>query len=83
MSYTFDRLTIKGNAIPFYVINFNLDTVFPTFAITSPANNSYVSGTITINAEVKDENDITKLLMNVGGKSLSWTPASNGTDYSK
>lgn len=62
---------------------FVIDNTDPTFAITSPANNSYVSGTITINAEVKDANDITKLLMNVGGQSLSWTNSSNGVKITR
>lgn len=55
------------------------DTVDPTFAITSPANGSYVKGIQTIDAEITDESDITKVLMNIAGISRSWANGSSSS----
>lgn len=60
-------------------ITFQLDNTYPSFAINTPANNATVAGTITINAEVTDANDITKLLMNIGGHAYSWANGSSAT----
>lgn len=55
------------------------DTTAPSFAITNPVNGSYVRGTQTINAEITDESDIAKVLMNIAGSSRSWTNGSSST----
>lgn len=56
-----------------------VDTTDPAFAITNPVNGSYVRGTQTINAEITDESDIAKVLMNIAGSSRSWTNGSSPT----
>ena len=55
-----------------------VDTTAPTFAITSPANGSYVagSGNLNITATVTDESGIKKLLITVptksGNRTFTW-----------
>lgn len=55
------------------------DTTPPDFAVVGPTNGQYVSGDITLKAEIKDVSDITKVLMNIGGKSHSWANGSSST----
>lgn len=55
------------------------DTTAPNFMIANPANGAHVAGTVTIDATVTDESDITKLLMNIGGVSRSWTNGVSST----
>lgn len=55
------------------------DTTPPTFAITNPVNGSYVRGTQTINAQITDESDIAKVLINIAGDSRSWTNGASAT----
>lgn len=61
------------------VFNVTYDATFPTFAIVTPSNGTAVSGVITIEAEITDESDITKVLMNIAGISRSWTNGSSST----
>ncbi len=63
-----------------------LDVTDPNFAIESPVNGSFVSGTQTIEARISDtENDITKVLMGIPGEasSRSWTPVSLNSKITK
>ncbi len=55
------------------------DVTDPSFAITNPANGSFVRGTQTIDAQITDDSDITKVLMNIAGDSRSWTNGSSST----
>lgn len=55
------------------------DTTDPSFAITDPANGSFVRGIQTIKAQITDDSDITKVLMNIAGDSRSWTNGSSST----
>ncbi len=56
-----------------------VDTTAPSFSIESPANGQHVSGTIVLKAKITDGSDITKVLMNIGGISRSWTNGSSST----
>jgi hypothetical protein len=60
-------------------VDFVIDNTFPTFAINSPVNGSYVRGTVNLKAEIKDANDISKVLMNIGGISRSWNEGASTT----
>lgn len=56
-----------------------VDATAPSFMITSPVNGTHVAGVVTIDANVADESDITKLLVNIGGVSRSWTNGASST----
>ena len=58
---------------------FVVDRTAPKFSIESPANGQPVSGTIVLDAKITDDSDITKVLMNIGGISRSWTNGSSST----
>ncbi len=58
---------------------FVVDRTAPKFSIQSPANGQHVSGTIVLDAKITDDSDITKVLMNIGGISRSWTNGSSST----
>ncbi|HMS93188.1 MAG TPA: Ig-like domain-containing protein [Candidatus Saccharibacteria bacterium] len=93
-NYTFDGLTdgtytisvqsvaasglVGGTATQTFTVELP-DTTPPTFAITNPVNGSYVRGTQTINAQITDESDISKVLVNIAGNSRSWTNGSSAT----
>lgn len=60
-------------------VDFVIDNTYPTFAINNPANGSFVRGTVNLKAEIKDEKDISKVLMNIGGISRSWNEGASTT----
>lgn len=55
------------------------DTTPPAFAIENPVNGQYVSGTVTLDAKITDDSDITKVLMGIGSISRSWANGSSST----
>ncbi|WP_224981916.1 Ig-like domain-containing protein [Geomonas agri] len=62
------------------------DTTAPTVAITSPGNNSTVSGTVTISASASDNVGVTKVEIYIGGRfitSLTRAPYSYAWDTTK
>ncbi|WP_136526864.1 Ig-like domain-containing protein [Geomonas ferrireducens] len=67
-----------SNAVP--------DTIAPTVSITSPSNNSTVSGTVAISASASDNVGVTKVNIYVGGQlmtSLTTAPYNYAWDTTK
>lgn len=69
----------SGNISETRTHTITIDTTAPAFSIESPTNGQHVSGTIVLDAKITDDSDITKVLMNIGGISRSWTNGSSST----
>lgn len=73
------RDNATNNSTP-HVRKVTIDNAAPSdFAVISPNNGETVSGTVVVRVRVSDPSDITKLLLNVGGKAHSWTNGASST----